>query len=98
MNTPEESNKRSREILGLLLFAIALFVIIALLSYNPHDPSFTHYLAGKVKIHNLGGKIGSYLADSFLRFFGIVAYFPPLALALVALKLFLGRMKAIAPR
>ena len=83
MNTQEDNNKRSREILGILLFAVALFVIVALLSYNPRDPSWMHFVAGKAKVHNLAGKIGSYLADGLLQFFGVVAYsFCPLPLPL----------------
>lgn len=97
MNTQEDNNKRSREILGILLFAVALFVIVALLSYNPRDPSLMHFVAGKAKVHNLAGKIGSYLADGLLRFFGVVAYLLPFALALASIKLFLAKTKMTGP-
>ncbi|MCK9273650.1 MAG: DNA translocase FtsK 4TM domain-containing protein [Syntrophales bacterium] len=95
-NQQESGSNRSREIIGILLFAAALFIFAALFSYDPRDPSLTHYAAGKVTIHNLGGKVGSYFADSIFHFLGIAAYLLPLALAVFSMALFIGKMKAVS--
>jgi S-DNA-T family DNA segregation ATPase FtsK/SpoIIIE len=79
-----------KEIAGVISIALAVFVFLCLFSYNPHDPSLTHYVAGKVSIANYGGLVGSYLSDSLLRVFGITSYLFPVVLALFSFRLFLG--------
>lgn len=81
---------RMKEIAGVVSIALAVFVFLCLFSYNPHDPSLTHYAAGKVGIANYGGLVGSYLSDGLLRIFGITSYLFPLVLALFSFRLFLG--------
>ncbi|MBW2560226.1 MAG: DNA translocase FtsK 4TM domain-containing protein, partial [Deltaproteobacteria bacterium] len=81
---------RIKEIVGVIFIALAVFVFLCLFSYNPHDPSLTHYVAGKVKIANYGGLVGSYLSDGLLRIFGITSYLLPVVLALFSFRLFLG--------
>ncbi len=65
---------RLKEIGGVISIALAAFIFLCLFSYDPHDPSLTHYVAGKVKIINYGGLVGAYLSDALLRVFGITAY------------------------
>ncbi len=81
---------RMKEIAGVIFIALAVFVFLCLFSYNPHDPSLTHYVAGKVRIANYGGLVGSYLSDGLLRIFGIPSYLFPVVLALFSFRLFLG--------
>jgi len=74
-----------REILGIMLFAIAIFTVLSLISYNPSDPSFNVTHATRVKvIHNLGGIVGSYLSDFLLQGLGLVSYLIPLAIGILA--------------
>ena len=87
--TVREGSKM-KEIAGVVSIALAVFVFLCLFSYNPHDPSLTHYAAGKVRIANYGGLIGSYLSDGLLRVFGVTSYLFPLVLALFSFRLFLG--------
>ncbi|MDO9514691.1 MAG: DNA translocase FtsK 4TM domain-containing protein [Syntrophales bacterium] len=81
---------RLKEIAGVIFIALAVFVFLCLFSYNPHDPSLTHYVGGKVRIANYGGLVGSYLSDGLLRIFGMTSYLFPVILALFSFRLFLG--------
>ena len=81
---------RLKEIGGVISIALAVFIFLCLFSYDPHDPSLTHYVAGKVRIANYGGLVGSYLSDALLGLFGITAYLFPAVLVLFSFRLFLG--------
>ena len=49
MNEKSPSQKRAAEIAGLICLAVALFLMLALLSYHPLDPSLRQgYGPGKV--------------------------------------------------
>jgi S-DNA-T family DNA segregation ATPase FtsK/SpoIIIE len=87
---------RLKEIGGVISIALAAFIFLCLFSYDPHDPSLTHYVAGKVKIINYGGLVGSYLSDALLRVFGITAYLFPAVLVLFSFRLFLGGRFAVS--
>ena len=71
----------------LLLTGIALYLLIALISFNAEDPGWT-YASGAATVTNLGGVAGAWLADILLYFFGYFAYFFPLGLALGSWRLF----------
>jgi len=63
-----------------VLSALALILLLALLSYNGHDPGFsTTGEPGAVR--NWIGPVGAHLADFFLFLFGRPAYLFPLMLA-----------------
>ncbi|GLT15819.1 DNA translocase FtsK [Vibrio algivorus] len=57
-------------ILGLL---IAILMMVALFSFNPADPSWSQTAWGGT-VHNAGGYIGSWLADTLFFTFGVFAY------------------------
>jgi len=80
---------RAREIAGVVLFALAVFLFLAVISYSPSDPSLSNYETSRAKISNIGGIIGSYLADILIRFLGLSAYWLPLFLLITSVKLFL---------
>ena len=69
-------NKIIREIVGVIFFAGALFLMLSLLSYDPKDPSYNHKVETKV-FKNLGGKIGAYVADPILSCLGCMAFLVP---------------------
>jgi S-DNA-T family DNA segregation ATPase FtsK/SpoIIIE len=73
----------SRRLLEALLVLIALFgiyLMAALLSFNPSDPSWSQ-TAWHEPIHNLGGGVGAWMADTLFFTFGVFAYaIPPLML------------------
>ncbi len=68
-----------RRLLEALLIVIALFAVwlmAALLSFNPSDPSWSQ-TAWHEPIHNLGGVPGAWLADMLFFIFGVMAYTLP---------------------
>jgi S-DNA-T family DNA segregation ATPase FtsK/SpoIIIE len=68
-----------RRLLEALLIVIALFAVwlmAALLSFNPSDPSWSQ-TAWHEPIHNLGGMPGAWLADTLFFIFGVMAYTIP---------------------
>ena len=73
----------SRRLLEALLVLIALFgiyLMAALLSFNPSDPSWSQ-TAWHEPIHNVGGGVGAWMADTLFFTFGVFAYaIPPLML------------------
>ena len=83
-------NRRLKEITGVISLALAAFMFLCLFSYNPHDPSLTHYVASKVEVANYGGLVGSYLSDGMLRIFGMTSYLVSVLLVLFSFKLFHG--------
>lgn len=79
-----------REVRGLVLLALGVFLAISLISYDRMDPSF-NLSSDRVKVQNFAGPIGAYTADLLILFFGLVAYAIPLALLLAAFADFLQR-------
>ncbi len=66
---------------GLILFCgLALFLLLALLSFDPADPSWsqTGYQNG---VNNYAGPIGAWMADLLLFTFGWIAWLVPFLLA-----------------
>ncbi len=69
------SGELKKEMLGIGLVGVFLFLFVCLLSYNPLDASFSTVSSGSVK--NLCGKVGSYIADALIQLFGMVSYLLP---------------------
>ena len=64
-----------REITGIVLFALAVFVFLSLYSYHPTDPSYNVVRGtADVEVRNFGGIIGSHLADLCFQALGILAW------------------------
>ncbi len=73
---------------GLLFFsAFALFMVLALLSFDPADPGWAQ-TGYQTPVRNLGGAVGAYLSDLLLNLFGLVAYSLPFVVAVVGWLLF----------
>ncbi|MDE0693674.1 MAG: DNA translocase FtsK 4TM domain-containing protein [Gammaproteobacteria bacterium] len=76
----EERSSRAlplREFLLILLAGLAVYVFLALVSYAPRDPGFTH--AGTdLPVSNVMGMSGAYTADGALLAMGWMAYLLPL--------------------
>ena len=78
-----------REALLLVLGAVALYLLLALVSYSPADPGWTHS-GPSGSIANLGGVVGAWLADVLLSLFGYLAYLFPVMVAYSAWLAFHG--------
>ena len=69
------SGELKKEMFGIGLAGVFLFLFVALLSYNPLDVSLSTVASGPAK--NLCGKVGSYIADILIQFFGMLSYLLP---------------------
>ncbi len=85
-NKPPESaisyklQHRLREGAFIIITTIALFMLLALVTYQHSDPGWSHSgIDGHVA--NLGGQVGAYFADVFLYLFGLTAYIFPFLVA-----------------
>ena len=76
-------SQRLRDGVLLLHYAVAAFLLIALLTYHNQDPGWSN-LSTHTSILNAGGKLGAWLADFLLYMFGYLAYFFPPMLAYAA--------------
>ena len=63
-----------------VLGALALLLLLALLSYHPHDPGFAN-TGEPGRVSNWIGPVGAWLAGFFLFLFGRPAYLFPVMLA-----------------
>jgi S-DNA-T family DNA segregation ATPase FtsK/SpoIIIE len=78
----QESPGLAREVFGTIFFAVAVYAAVALFSYTPRDPSFTHGVPAKSSVLNRGGLVGAYLADGLVQALGTGALiFPVVFLA-----------------
>jgi S-DNA-T family DNA segregation ATPase FtsK/SpoIIIE len=84
-----KANKRNQEIKGVVCLALAIFLLLCLVSYHPQDPSFTRFVVGGKAAHNFTGYIGSYTADSLIRLLGFGSFLLPIIFILFSLKYFL---------
>ncbi len=74
--------------IGFVMMAFGLFLLIAVLTYNPQDPSFDY--ANDNQVQNMAGTFGAYIIDPMLQAFGYSLVFPVLILVTAGGKLILG--------
>ena len=79
---PLSSGRRLLEALLILVSLFAVYLMVSLVSFNPSDPSWSQ-TAWHEPIHNLGGGVGAWMADTLLFIFGVMAYaIPPVIIGL----------------
>ncbi len=94
MEEPKKE-KLTKELQGMALGTVGVFILISFLTYNAADVSWNSY-SNEGVIHNLGGRLGAQVADLFFSGFGLASYLIPLALLYMAYTLF--RFKEIRLR
>ncbi|WP_220467885.1 MULTISPECIES: DNA translocase FtsK [unclassified Colwellia] len=73
---------------GLLVsFLFAMFIMLALFSFNPADPGWSQS-GYQTPIRNLGGAVGAYISDLLLNLFGFISYSLPFVTAITGWLLF----------
>ncbi len=77
-----------REVLGIFLLALSVFLLLCLASYSPRDPSWTVELSQHSAVHNLAGRVGAYTSDFLVLLLGPCAYLVPLLLFFFAFMTF----------
>lgn len=88
MRDKTKNQIKTKEIKGVLFLALGIFLLLALISYHPHDPSFTHFVPGKVKTHNVIGTVGSHSADALIGLLGLSSFLLPIVCFLGGIKYF----------
>ena len=78
--TKLSSGRRLLEAMLILCSLFAIWLMAALLSFNPSDPSWSQ-TAWHEPIHNLGGAPGAWLADTLFFIFGVMAYTIPVIIS-----------------
>src|SRR5690348_3273454 len=81
--------RRLSEAGGFFLIAVAMLFVLALVSYDPRDPSVNHAVDGPVG--NLLGPTGAVLADALVQTIGAAAFLPALVLLGWAFRLLVHR-------
>ena len=77
--------KRLIEILGLLIFFLALMLMVALITYSPEDPNFI--FSEGTKIDNILGYKGSFTADIFFQSIGLISYLVAITLLITGMNI-----------
>jgi len=73
---------------GLLVSCVfAMFIMLALFSFDPADPGWSQ-TGYQSPVRNLGGAVGAYLSDLLLNLFGLIAYSLPFVIAITGWMLF----------
>jgi S-DNA-T family DNA segregation ATPase FtsK/SpoIIIE len=73
---------------GLLVFSVvAMFIMMALFSFDPADPGWSQ-TGYQTPIRNLGGAVGAYFSDLLLNLFGVISYALPFVIAITGWLLF----------
>ncbi len=79
--------RNTREVSVICLAAISLYLLIALSSFSPADPGWSHSTSVDV-IQNNAGVIGAWIADVLLYLFGYLGYTFPFILAYSGWRIF----------
>ncbi len=89
----EQLTRGLREAALFLLGALAIFLLIALATYDPRDPGWSHTGMG-MGINNAGGAVGAWFADIFLYLFGYLAYLAPVMVGISAWLIYKGERES----
>ena len=83
---------RSREFVGIILIAFAVFSFISIVSYHPGDPSLNKniFSAEKVIAKNSAGIVGAYISKAMITLSGSAAFIFPFIILILAWGLIRG--------
>ncbi|HYM00550.1 MAG TPA: DNA translocase FtsK 4TM domain-containing protein, partial [Blastocatellia bacterium] len=91
---PQSRRSLANEVLAVVLVALAILVLLSLVSYHATDPSWN--TAGpEHPVSNLIGRVGAYLSDGLLQVFGIASLALPVLLVVIAYRAFFGEQPAV---
>ncbi|HET9844048.1 MAG TPA: DNA translocase FtsK 4TM domain-containing protein, partial [Gammaproteobacteria bacterium] len=82
--------RRLREGALILLISLAIYILIALVSYHVNDPGWS-YSGQTQQVSNLAGKAGAWLSDILYSLFGYIAYLFPLAVVFIGIAIYQGQ-------
>jgi len=82
---------RLKEIFSVLILLFGVYALLSLASYDPRDPSWFTADSSPSRVHNLGGRIGSSLAEGLFQLFGLPAFLLPFLFAYLGVKILMTR-------
>ncbi len=82
----------AREVLIFASFIIAIFLFLALFTYHPDDPGWSHSVTVD-EVHNSAGAVGAWIADIILYVFGYFGYLFSILILISGWRLFQSRYK-----
>ena len=82
----------AREVLIFASFIIAIFLFLALFTYHPDDPGWSHSVTVD-EVHNSAGVVGAWIADIILYVFGYFGYLFSILILISGWRLFQSRYK-----
>ncbi|HUL77439.1 MAG TPA: DNA translocase FtsK [Vicinamibacteria bacterium] len=89
MATLESRSSRGAELVGLVAFALALMLLIAIATFDPRDPAPFFRAGVDGPARNFIGPFGAFLAEMLVpQLFGLASLLVPIALGLLGWKLF----------
>ena len=88
--TAAENKRLRRSMIGLALFIVAIFLLLATGSYHPGDPPLADHPANR-EIRNICGPVGAYIAAGLHFVLGGACYPLVLLIAAVGAFIFVGR-------
>ncbi len=90
--TPEPQKRYRKELAGLALIFLAVFLFLSVYSFNAGDPSFNQAVSDGWKVRNVMGVVGSYVAGLLVQAFGVGAAVWPLLFLYWGLSQFVARL------
>ena len=91
---------RITRILGIVTFLVALVILVSLISHSPLDDARitgqvdSHLSPFDLQFRNQTGMLGAYISYAFTVLLGWLAFFLPIGLILVSLRLFSSEIGA----
>ena len=86
-NLTSKQKRGLREVALILCSAIAVFLFVALYTYNANDPAWSHSTDSTITV-NASGKVGAWFADIAYFLFGYLAYLFPTMMFFLGFSLF----------
>ncbi|QQP97036.1 DNA translocase FtsK 4TM domain-containing protein [Lysobacter enzymogenes] len=73
-----------RDISLIVIAPLLLYLLASLFTFSPTDPGWSHSGSITAPLHNLGGRVGAWIADVLLYLCGFVAFLLPFMLGAIA--------------
>ena len=84
-NAPSPKRQRLMRDIALIVIApLLLYLLASLVTFSPTDPGWSHSGSITAPLHNLGGRVGAWIADVLLYLCGYVAFLLPVMLGAIA--------------
>ncbi|HJR73364.1 MAG TPA: DNA translocase FtsK 4TM domain-containing protein, partial [Luteimonas sp.] len=82
---PNPRRQRLMKDIALILIApVLLYLLASLFTFSPNDPGWSHSGSVTAPLHNIGGRVGAWLADVLIYLCGYVAFLLPIMLGVIA--------------